>query len=53
MEKYFTYYTRKYKIDESGNITRCAYSDIRIQKYNNIVNYLHRNNFIQIGRAHV
>lgn len=44
IEKYFYYYDRKYRITENGDIFRCEYKDVRVQKYNNITNILKRTN---------
>lgn len=34
MYKTFYYYGRKYKLSDEGDLIRCEYTDVRIQKYN-------------------
>ena len=44
MIKYFYFYERKYRITDTGEITRCEYNDVRVQCYNNRRVVLRRNN---------
>lgn len=50
---YFYFYNRKYSITEKGEVTRLAFDDIRIQKYNGRCIKLHRHNKTKILKHYI